>query len=75
MDTGLNAVETRLQMIEKENTMTADYVVKTIPAVRLVASRATLEPDRLGEHIGPTFDEVATALRHARGALDTPMAT
>ncbi|QNK83900.1 GyrI-like domain-containing protein [Nakamurella sp. PAMC28650] len=75
VDTRLNAVETRLQMIEKENTMTADYVVKTIPAVRLVASRATLEPDRLGEHIGPMFDEVATALRHARGALDTPIAT
>ena len=74
VDTRLAAVETRLQMIEKENTMSADFVVKTLPAVRLVARTATLDPDRLGEHIGPMFDAVATALDHACGALSTPIA-
>lgn len=74
IDTRLTAVETRLQMIQKEDSMSADYVVKTIPALRLVASTATLEPDRLGEHIGPMFDTVAAALQHARGTLDTPIA-
>jgi len=75
VDTRLAAVETRLQMIEKENTMSADFVVKTLPAVRLVARTATLDPDRLGEHIGPMFDAVATALHHTCGALSAPIAT
>lgn len=73
--TRLTAVETRLQMIQKENTMSADYVVKTVPATQLVARTATLQPDGLAERIGPMFDAVATALRHAPGALDTPIAT
>lgn len=73
--TRLAAVETRLQMIEKENAVSADYVVKNLPAVRLVARTATVEPDRIGAHIEPMFDAVATALRHAPGALDTPIAT
>lgn len=71
----LAAVETRLRMIEKESAMSADYVVKTIPAVRLVAHTATLDPDRLGEHIEPMFDAVAAALQHACGSLSTPIAT
>lgn len=75
IDTRLIAVETRLHMIEKENTMPTDYVVKTIPATRLVAVIATLAPDRLAEHIGPMFDRVAAALQHGRGALETPIAT
>lgn len=72
--TRLAAVETRLRMIEKENTMAPDYVVKTIPAVRLAARTATLDSDRLGEHIEPMFDAVATALRDVCGSLATPVA-
>jgi DNA-binding transcriptional MerR regulator len=71
----LAAVESRLRMIEKENTVSPDYVVKTIPAVRLVARTATLDPTTLGEHIGPMFDAVAAGLRHIPGSLATPVAT
>ena len=49
----LAAVETRLRMIEKEDTMFPDYVVKSVPAMRLVARTATVDADRLGEHIEP----------------------
>lgn len=72
--TRLAAVETRLRMIEKENTVSPDYVVKTIPSLRLAARTATLDSDRLGEHIEPMFDAVATALRDACGSLATPVA-
>ena len=41
--TRLAAVESRLRMIEKENTMSPDYVVKTLPSVRLVGRRAVVE--------------------------------
>jgi len=75
VDARLTAVEIRLQMIQKENTMSADYVVKTVPATELVARTATLQPQVLAEHIGPMSDAVATALRHAPGALDVPIAT
>lgn len=75
VDTRLTALEARLRMIQKENTMSADYVVKTVPATELIARTATLQPEVLAEHIGPMFDAVATALRHAPGALDAPIAT
>jgi DNA-binding transcriptional MerR regulator len=75
IDTRLTAVETRLQMIEMESTMSADYVVKSIDARRLIAVTAILDPEHLADHIGPMFDEVASALNHARGALDVPIAT
>lgn len=75
VDTRLLAVETRLQMIQEENTMPADYVVKTIPAVRLVAQPAVMSLSQIGERVGPMFDAVADALQHAPGALDTPVAT
>jgi len=75
VETKVAAVETRLRMIEKENTMSPDYVVKTVPSMRLVAKTATLDADRLGEHIGPMFDAVAAALRHISGSLSTPIAT
>jgi DNA-binding transcriptional MerR regulator len=71
----LAAVETRLHMIDKENWVSADYVVKTIPAVRLIARTATLDPDHLNEHVEPMFDSVANALQHTCGALSTPIAT
>ena len=70
----LAAVETRLRMIDKEDTVSADYVVKTIPAVRLIACTATLDPDHLGEHIEPMFNCVARALQETCGALATPIA-
>jgi effector-binding domain-containing protein len=53
----------------------ADYVVKTIAPTQLIAVTAILDPDRIADHIGPMFDEVAEALDHARGALDVPIAT
>lgn len=52
-----------------------DYIVKTVPAVRLVAIKATLSPDTLGRHIGPMFDQVQRRLEHISGALQTPIAT
>lgn len=73
--TRLAAVESRLRMIEKESTMPADYVVKSLPAVRLVARTATLEPGSLGEHIEPMFEAVAAGLRQHPGALESPIAT
>lgn len=73
--TRLAAVESRLRMIEKENHMPTDYVIKSQPALRLIARTATLDPDRMGEHIGPMFDAVADAIAHAPGALETPVAT
>ena len=75
VNTRLAAVETRLRMIKKENAVSPDYVVKTVPAVRLVALTATLDPDRMSEHIEPMFDAVAAALRQICGSLSTPIAT
>jgi DNA-binding transcriptional MerR regulator len=73
--TRLAAVESRLRMIEKENTMSPDYVIKTLPALRLVGRRAVIDPDTIGMHVGPMFDEVSATLRHVDGALATPVAT
>src|SRR5690625_2871845 len=55
--------------------MPADYDLKTIPTIRLVAIEATLAFDEIGQHIRPMFDEVAAALGHADGALEVPIAT
>lgn len=55
--------------------MSADYELKTIPTIRLVAIEATLAFDEIGQHIRPMFDEVAAALDHAEGALEVPIAT
>ncbi len=73
--TRLAAVESRLRLIEKENTMSPDYVVKTLPALRLVGRRAVIDPDAIGQHVGPMFDEVTATLRHVDGAHATPVAT
>jgi DNA-binding transcriptional MerR regulator len=75
VSTRLMAVESRLRMIEMEHHMSADYVIKSLPAARLVARTATLDPERLGEHIGPMFAAVAEGLAHVPGALATPIAT
>jgi effector-binding domain-containing protein len=55
--------------------MASEYTVETIAPARLVAVTATLQPDELGDHIGPMFDRVADALGRAPGSLDTPIAT
>ncbi len=71
----LAAVESRLRMIEREDTMSTDYVVKTIDGVRLAAVTGTLEPDRLGDLIGPMFDQVQSVLELVHASLSTPIAT
>ena len=75
VSTRLAAVGARLRMIETEDAMPQDYVVKTVPATRLVALSATLDPDTMGEHIEPLFVRVGAALEHEDGALSTPIAT
>jgi DNA-binding transcriptional MerR regulator len=75
VDMRLAAVGARLQMIERENTMPKDYVLKTVPATRLAALTATVDPRTLGDHIEPMFIRVAAALEHESGALETPIAT
>ncbi len=71
----LAAVESRLRMIEKESEMSADYVVKSVPAVRLAALTDTLDPAELGQRIGPMFDQVQSTLDGAHASLATPIAT
>ena len=73
--TRLAAVESRLRMIEKENQTMPDYVIKTVPAVRLVARSATVDPAAIGTFVGPTFDAIAREIGHVSGALATPIAT
>lgn len=55
--------------------MNADYAVKTIPRVRLVAQTRTMRPDEIGQHVEAMFDAVARALGDVPGGLDLPMAT
>ena len=73
--TRLAAVESRLRMIEKESDMSTDYVVKTVPAVRLAALTGTLEPAEMGGNIGPMFDQVTSRLQAADASLVTAIAT
>ncbi|MGB3829490.1 MAG: MerR family transcriptional regulator [Ornithinimicrobium sp.] len=72
----LSGVEHRLRLIEKEQTMSdTEYVVKSLPAVRLAAKQATVEsqPD-IAEFVGPAFAELATAVSRAGGSLQVAMA-
>lgn len=73
--TRLAAVESRLRMIEKEHTVSPDYVVKTVPALRLVATRAVLAREQFATEIGPMFGRVAERIGHVEGSLATPVAT
>jgi effector-binding domain-containing protein len=75
VETRLAAVEVRLRMIEKEDTISPDYVVKTVEATRLVAQTATVDADQLGDRIEPMFDAVGLALREVGASLSTPIAT
>ncbi len=73
--TRLAAVESRLRMIEKESEMSADYVLKPVPAVRLAALTDTLDPAELGQRIGPMFEQVQSELNGAHASLAMPIAT
>ena len=73
--TRLAAVESRLRMIEKESEMSADYVVKPVPALRLAALSDTLDPAELGRRIGPMFQRVQAQLDRVHASLATPIAT
>lgn len=55
--------------------MSADHVIKSLPALRLVAVTATIDPACVPGRVGPMFDAVSDALVHAPGTLDTPVAT
>lgn len=73
--TRLAAVESRLRMIEKENEMSADYVLKPVPAVRLAALTDTLDASEMDQRIGPMFDRVQSELGDDHTNLATPIAT
>ena len=62
-------------MMEKENTMSPDYVVKTLPAVRLVGRRAVVGRRRPASTSARCSRRVSATLRHVDGALATPIAT
>jgi effector-binding domain-containing protein len=61
-------------MIEKENDMSADYVVKPVPAVRLAALTETLDMAELGQRIEPMFIRVRDELSRVNASLSTPIA-
>ncbi len=71
----LLAVESRLRMIEQENEVSSDYVVKPIPAIRLAAVTDTMSASDMGKKIGPMFDRAASVLSEAKASLSTPIAT
>lgn len=71
----LAAVESRLRMIEREGEMSADYVVKPVPAVRLAALTDTLDPAEFGQRIGPMFGKVQSELNGVHASLAVPIAT
>lgn len=73
----LAGVEHRLRLIEKENVVnTTEYVVKSLPALRLAARRgsAQSQPEIAG-FVGPAFAELAGPVAAAGGSLETAVAT
>ena len=71
----LAAVESRLRMIEREDDMSTEYVIKPIEAVRLAAHTATLEGESVDQHIGPMVDRGFASLTAVGAAPGTPIAT
>ena len=71
----LAAVESRLRMIEKEDDMSGDYVLKRVDGVRLAAYTDTLDPETMAQHIGPMFDRAVEALVSVGATPMTPIAT
>ncbi len=70
----LAAVESRLRMIERESTMSGDYVLKNVDGVRLAAYTGTLDPETMAQHIGPMFDWAMEALSAIHASPTTPIA-
>lgn len=72
----LGGVEHRLRLIEQENAMSdTEYVVKSLPSVRLAAKKATVESQpQIASFVGPAFGELAPAVQAAGGGLDVAMA-
>lgn len=60
----LAAVERRLHLIERENTMSdVEYVIKTLPPRRVAGRSVTIGEDQnIGEVVGPLFGAVAGQL-------------
>lgn len=73
--TRLTAVESRLRMIEKENTVSPDYVVKTLPALRLLGSRTVHDMESGPPPVGPMFDEARAGFEAAGVEPGLPVAT
>src|SRR5690606_35077571 len=68
-------VERRLHLIESENRMSsAEFIEKSLPAVRLIARTATVPVEEVGLRVGPMFGAVEDALPDASGLLETPIA-
>jgi len=68
-------VERRLHLIESENRMSsAEFIEKSLPAVRLAARTAVVTPEEVGRHVGPMFAAVEQAMPDAQGKLETPIA-
>ncbi|MGB6020859.1 MAG: GyrI-like domain-containing protein [Ornithinimicrobium sp.] len=73
----LSAVESRLRLIEKEHFVSdTDYVVKSLPAVRMAAKSAVIEnQSAIAEFVGKAFAELAEAVCAVGGSLDVAMAS
>lgn len=70
----LAGVAARLHLIEKEHTMSVEFVTKPLPAVRLAACTAQVGPDQsVGEVVEPLFDRAQRAVTAAGGSLRTPI--
>lgn len=69
----LVAVEYRLRLIEKENTMSAiDVVTKPLPALRIQGLRASVASQaEVGPQVGPMFDRCVGAVLAAGGVPTT----
>lgn len=69
-------VERRLRLIEQEEHMSeTEYVVKSLPAVRLAAARVRVaDMEAIGGVVEPLFVDTAAAVQAAGGSLATPVA-
>ncbi|MGW9627230.1 MerR family transcriptional regulator [Microbacterium sp. NPDC055521] len=68
-------VERRLHLIKREKRMSsAEFIEKSLPAVRLIARTATVPADEVSRHVGPMFGEVEDGLPETEGMLETPIA-
>ncbi|WP_433176494.1 MerR family transcriptional regulator [Actinoallomurus sp. CA-150999] len=71
----LARVEARLRMIEMEGDMSADVIIKSVPAVRLAELSATaesFESEKISPVIQPLYDELCKRLDAAGLAITGP---